>query len=102
MHINHLIPFVGTYLHKINDFVSIGMLSKSKGQLLTVAVVMHVLFNMDDPSSIPQEISEDAVRAADCFVDLCLQHAAYLVGGKGNLQEAIDEINKDDYTRLHI
>lgn len=101
MHISHIIPFVVTYLHKTNDFISIGMLSKSKGQLLRVAAVMHVLFNMDDPSSIPQEISEDAVKAADCFVDLCLQHAAYL-GGKGNLQEAIDEINKGDYTQLHI
>jgi hypothetical protein len=76
------------------------MLSKSKGQLLRVAAVMHVLFNMEDPSSIPQEISEDAVKAADCFVDLCLQHAAYL-GGKGNLQEAIDDINKGDYNQLH-
>ena len=71
------------------------MLSKSKGQLLRVAAVMHVLFNMETPSSIPQEISEAAVKAADCFVDLCLQHAAFL-GGKGNLQEAIEDINKGE------
>ena len=77
------------------------MLSKSKGQLLRVAAVMHVLFNMGDPSSIPQEISEDAVKAADSFVDLCLQHAAYL-GGKGNLQEAIDDINKGDNSVTHL
>ena len=62
---------------------------------------MHVLFNMEDPSSIPQEISEDAVKAADSFVDLCLQHAAYL-GGKGNLQEAIDDISKGDYSSTFI
>ena len=53
------------------------------------------LFNMEKPSLIPAEISEDAVKAADCFVDLCLQHAAFL-GGKGNLQEAIDDISKSD------
>ena len=46
------------------------MLSKSKGQLLRFAAVMHVLFNMETPSSIPQEISEAAVKAADGFVDL--------------------------------
>lgn len=68
------------------------MLSKSKGQLLRVAAVMHVLFNMDKPQ-IPEEISELAVKAAESFVDLCLQHAAYL-GGKGDLQEAIEDINK--------
>ena len=58
---------------------------------------MHVLFNIDNPSLIPLEISEDAVKAADSFVDICLQHAAYL-GGKGNFQEAIEDINKGDYT----
>ena len=73
------------------------MLSKSKGQLLRVSAVMHVLFNIDNPSLIPREISEDAVKAADSFVDICLQHAAYL-GGKGNFQEAIEDINKGDYT----
>ena len=70
-----------------------GMLSKSKGQLLRVAAVMHVL---DNPTSIPQEISEAAVKAADSFVDLCLHHAAYL-GGKGKLEEAIEDIDKGDY-----
>ena len=53
---------------------------------------MHVLFNMDKPQ-IPEEVSELAVKAAESFVDLCLQHAAYL-GGKGDLQEAIEDINK--------
>lgn len=77
------------------------MLSKSKGQLLRVAAVMHVLFNMETPSSIPQEISEAAVKAADCFVDLCLQHAAFL-GGKGNLQEAIEDINKGELQNGHV
>ncbi len=71
------------------------MLSKSKGQLLRVAAVMHVLFHLDvaDPTQIPKEISESAVVAADCFVDICLQNAAYL-GGKGDLKDAIEEINQ--------
>lgn len=69
------------------------MLSKSKGQVLRVAAVMHVLFHVDTPTNIPGEISEAAVRAADCFVDLCLQHAAYL-GGRGDFQEAVHEIQQ--------
>ena len=45
---------------------------------MSVAVVMHVLFNMDNPTSIPTKISESAVKAADCFVDPCFQYAPYL------------------------
>ena len=67
------------------------MLSKSKGQVLRVAAVMHMLFHMDTPESIPREISEEAVLAADRFVDLCMQHAVHL-GGRGNLKEAVDKI----------
>ena len=54
---------------------------------------MHVLFNKDTPDNIPQQISEEAVIAADCFVDLCLQHSAFLAG-KGNIQKAVEEITQ--------
>ena len=64
------------------------MLSKSKGQILRTAAVMHVLFHMDTPATIPIEISEAALKATNCFVDYCLQHAAYL-SGRGDLHEAI-------------
>ena len=75
--------------HKKKSILFIlGMLSKSKGQLLRVAVSLHVLFNRDNPLDISQSISEEAVRAAENFVDLCLQHAAYLAG-RGDIQEAI-------------
>lgn len=70
-----------------------GMLSRSRGQVLRVAAVMHVLFHVDTPTSIPDELTESAVRAADCFVEICLQHASY-IGGRGDLQEAIDEIDQ--------
>ena len=65
------------------------MMSKSKGQVLRVAAVMHVLFQMDEVPSIPVEISEDAVKAAN--VDYCMQHAAFL-GGRGKLSDAIKAI----------
>lgn len=58
----------------------IGMLSKSRGQILRVAAVMHALFNLDTPLAIPDRISEAAIKAAKNFVELCNQHAAFLAG----------------------
>ena len=69
----------------------IGMLSKSKGQILRVAAVLHVLFHRDTPLNIPENVSEEAVKAAVNFVDLCLQHAAYLAG-RGDISEAIQAL----------
>ena len=71
------------------------MLSKSKGQILRTAAVMHLLFHTNTPTSIPTEITEAAMRATDCFVEYCLQHAAYL-GDRGDLNEAIEEFKKGD------
>lgn len=64
------------------------MLSKSKGQILRVATVLHVLFSMETPDSISNVLSEQSVKAAENFVDVCFQHAAFL-GGRGQIQEEI-------------
>ena len=77
------------------------MLSKSKGQLLRVAAVMHMLFHIEKPDTIPERISENAVKAADCFVDLCLQHAAYL-GGRGDFQDAVNDIRQGLFTSMFV
>ena len=80
-------------MHKCEFYVfhfHVGMLSKSKGQVLRIAAVMHVLFHMETPNSIPSELSEAAVNVADCFVDLCLQHAAFL-GGRGDIKAAMEQ-----------
>ena len=76
-----------------------GMLSKSKGQILRVSAVLHVLFHLDTPLNIPDIISEKAVKAADNFVDLCLQHAAFL-GGRNKISEAIDDITEGIWNTL--
>lgn len=65
------------------------MLSKSKGQILRVSAIMHVLFHIDTPLEIPSIISDVAIKAADNFVDMCIQHAAF-IAGRGEVQEAID------------
>ena len=64
------------------------MLSKSKGQVLRVAATFHVLFHRNTPLNIPDVISAEAILAATNFVELCLQHAAFLAG-RGDIQEAI-------------
>ena len=45
-----------------------------------MAATLHVLFHMDTPNDIPNEVSEDALKAAIDFVDVCTQHVAYIAG----------------------
>lgn len=65
-----------------------GMLSKSKGIILRLAAVLHILFHIETPNKIPQEICPDAIRAAINYVDMCCQHAAH-IAGRGDIAEAI-------------
>lgn len=73
------------------------MLSKAKGQVLHTAAAMSVLFSdsLDDDgtivvSSVHSTISTRPILAAENFVDMCCQHAAY-IAGRGKLE---DEINR--------
>ena len=67
------------------------MLSKSKGQILRVAAVLQVLFHVDNPHNIPAKVGEDAMKAAISFVDLCIQHAAYITG-RGRIQDEVESV----------
>lgn len=70
-----------------DDLIS-GFLSKAKGQTLRVAVCLHILFNIESPNTIPAEISENALKAAINFTDVCCTHASLITGrGKGQLSE---------------
>lgn len=64
------------------------MLSKAKGQILRIGATLHVLFHWETPHSIPSNISVDALKGAINFVDLSVQHAAYLAG-RGDVEKAI-------------
>ena len=55
---------------------------------------MHVLFHWEKPLEISKEISSDALKAAIHFVDICIQHSAFLAG-RGDLQEAIENIHQN-------
>jgi hypothetical protein len=67
------------------------MLSKSRGHVLRVAATMHVLFHLETPLSIPETISEQALMAAQEFVEVCNQHVSFL-SGRGDITEAIDNL----------
>lgn len=69
------------------------MLSKSKGQTLRMAAVMHVLFHWERPAAIPAQISNEALKAAQCFVEYCIQHAAFLAG-RGNIDDEIASLQE--------
>lgn len=90
---------VGYYMSHDNMFAinkacyATGMISKSKGQVLRLSAVFHALFNVDTPLDIPDVISDDALKAASAFVNLCNQHTAY-IAGRGSIPEAIAAIEE--------
>jgi len=65
----------------------------SRGQILRIAAVLHVLFHLDTPHNIPLHIEENAVVAAIDFVELCIQHAMYITG-RGKVQDEVDWIHQ--------
>ena len=73
--------------------VCLGMLSKSRGQILCIAAVLHVLFHLDTPHNIPTNIADNAVTAAIDFVELCIQHVMYITG-RGKVQAEVDSIHQ--------
>lgn len=78
-------------------FSYVGMLSKSKGQILRVAAIMHVLFQIcittenedTDHDAIVYDdiISLDALKAAIDFIQTSLQHTCYIAGRSSIIEE---------------
>jgi hypothetical protein len=85
-----------------------GMLGKSKGQILRVAAVLQVLFQMVSDTAEEAEtddsdmetststststcISDKAVLVAINFVELCCQQASYMAG-RGDIREDIQNV----------
>ena len=69
------------------------MLSKSKGQILRVAATMHVLFNWETLHNTSFVISDEAMKAAIDFVEICNQHVNYLTG-KENINDEIENLSQ--------
>ena len=64
------------------------MLSKSRGQVLRLAAVLHMLFTLGTNQPTDDIVSEAAVKAAINFVHVVCQQAAY-IAGRGSLEEEI-------------
>ena len=56
------------------------MLSKSKGQILRLAAVLQVLFQVKENTDQSNMISDEALRAAINFIQTSVQHTAYIAG----------------------
>ena len=74
-----------------NTTFLVGILSKSRGQVLRLTVVMHMLFNIDSfEQPLPTQVGEAAIKAAVNLIQLACQQTAY-IAGKGVLQEEMDK-----------
>ena len=63
------------------------LLSKSRGQVLRLATVLHMLFSINSAEQpLPDEISEAAIKAAVNVVRTASQQTAY-IAGRGLLRE---------------
>lgn len=70
-------------------FVCAGILS---GQVLRVAAVLHTLFSLENKNmSVPDEVSDAALKAAVDFVSISCQQTVY-VAGRGQIDEEIERI----------
>ena len=58
----------------------IGILSKSKGQILRTDAVLNVLFEIDNEEHDSSEISLKAMCAAIDYMQTSVQHTAYIAG----------------------
>ena len=62
------------------------MLSKSRGLVLRVATVLHMLFHINSTDPLPDQLSDMSIKAAVNFVQISCQQTAY-IAGRGTLQE---------------
>ena len=100
-HISHDMHPAGASESCLNSYIHIGMLSKSKGQILRVAAAFHVLFAMGTEEELPENISEEAIIAAIDFVGLCLQQTAFMAG-RGEIAEDIQILESSMFTAVDL
>lgn len=74
-----------------------GMLSKSRGQVLRLATVLHMLFSLDKTEDLSEEVSEEAIKAAVNFVKLACQQTAF-IAGKKTLPEELEKFKCGEFS----
>ena len=58
----------------------IGLMGKSKGQVMRIAAVLHVLFCIDEDNALTPDISAKSVEAAIDLVAVCNEHTKIFAG----------------------
>ena len=78
------------------------MLSKSRGQVLRIATILHMLFSIDsEQGPLNNEVSDMAVKAAVNFVQTACQQTAF-IAGKGLIKEEVQGYKAGIYdTYMH-
>ena len=71
----------------------IGILSKSKGQILRLAAVLQVLFQVEENTDQSNIISDEALSAAIDFIQTSVQHTAY-IAGRDNISEELEKVEE--------
>ena len=62
--------------------------------MLRVAAVLHTLFSIENENmSVPDEVSDAALKAAVDFVSVSCQQTVY-VAGRGPIDEKIERLNQ--------
>ena len=74
---------------------TVGVLSKSTGQIIRISAVMHILFRSEegllplDAGDGDKGIVSDAIKAAIHFIEVSCQHVAY-IAGRTNIKKGMN------------
>ena len=68
----------------------IGLLSKSRGHVIRVAAVLHLLFHLGKDDPLPEHIKESTVTAAVDFMKVSIQQTAF-VAGEGLIEDEVEK-----------
>ena len=81
--------------------IQTGILSKSRGQVLQLTAIMHMLFNIDNVDQQLEEVEESAIKAAVNFIQLACQQTAFITG-KGTLHEEMEKLKTGMVLYIYI
>lgn len=74
------------------------MLSKSRGHVLRVATVLHLLFHIDDYDEVLNPVvSEAALKAAVNFIQVASQQTAF-IAGRSALNDELDKFKAGKFS----
>lgn len=71
------------------------MLSKSRGQVLRLAAVLHLLFSVGSDAPTSDVISDPAIKAAINFIGVSCQQTAF-ISGRGIIEEDIQKFKSGE------